>query len=75
MLMILGMEGADSHTSRTFYKEMVQAVILFGVESWMVSPLIGRTLGGFHHRVARRLAKIQPERNRAGTQIYLPLDA
>ena len=34
-----------------------------------MSPRIGRTLGGFHHRVAHCLANMQPMRTGAGTWI------
>ena len=53
---------------------MVQATLLFGAGSWVVYPRIGRTQGGFHHRLDRRLAKIQPGRTGSGRWIYFPLD-
>ena len=34
-----------------FYKAVVQAVLLFVLETWEVNPLIGRMLEGLHHRV------------------------
>ena len=48
MLRILGKEGADPQTYGNFYKAVAQANLLFGVESWVISPMIGSTLGGFH---------------------------
>ena len=57
MLRILGREGADPQTLEFVYKAVVQATLLFGAESWAMSPRIGRILGRFHHRVARRLEK------------------
>ena len=48
--------------------------LLFGVYSWVMSLLIGRTLGVFRHRVARRLGKIQPKRTGEGSWIFTPLD-
>ena len=53
---ILGREGADTRTSGRFYIAIVQAVFLFGLETWVVTPRIKRLLGCFHHRVARRLS-------------------
>ena len=50
--------GSRPRTFRKFYKVVIQAKLLFGGESWVVSPLIGRTLGGFHYRVARQLENI-----------------
>ena len=40
-----------------------------------MSPRIGRTLGGFHHRVDRRLANMQSKRDIMVRWVYLPLDA
>ena len=62
MSQILGREGADPCTDREFYKAVVQATLLFGAESWLMSSWIGRTMGGFQHRVDRRLAKMHPKR-------------
>ena len=62
MSMILGQEVGESRTPRKFYKTVVQAPLLFGAETWVVSPRTGRTLGGFHYRVACRMAKIHPRR-------------
>ena len=60
MSRILGQEGSDTRNSRNFYKAVFQVTLLFGEESWVVYPRIGRILGGFHHRVASRLANMQP---------------
>ena len=35
---------------------MVQGTLLFGVETWVMYPRIGKTLGRFYNRVARWLA-------------------
>ena len=50
---VLGWEGADSRALGNFYIAVVQVVLLFGSEAWVMCPLIGRTLGGFCHRVIR----------------------
>ena len=71
----LGQEGADPRTSRNFYKAVLQVTLLLGTESWVVSPFILRILGGFHHRVSRRLTNMQLKRDVMGRWIYLPLDA
>ena len=39
-----------------------------------VGPPIGRLLGGFHHKVARRLTGRQPRLGRDGLWIYPPLE-
>ena len=40
------------------------------MESWVMKTCIGRILGGFHHRVARRLTGRQPWRVRVGRWVY-----
>ena len=39
-------------------------------ETWVIYPLIGRTLGGFHHRVSCRLMGSQPQRGIYGRWVY-----
>ena len=55
MTQILSREGADPRVSGFFFKYVVQAVLLFGLETWVVTPLMGRALGGFQDQVERRL--------------------
>ena len=62
MFSVLGPEGSDAHNSGTFYKLVVQAILLFGSETWVTTPCIGLTLGGYHHRVDSKLKGIQPQR-------------
>ena len=59
---VLGREGEDARTSGIFYVEVVQVVLLYGLKTWLMSPRIGRTLGGFHHRVSRRMTRRKPRR-------------
>ena len=59
MSRILGWEGELPRTYGKFYK-------LFGTESWVMSPKIGRTLGGLHNRVDLRMANMQLRRTRVG---------
>ena len=67
---ILGWEGEESRTYGTFYKVVVQANLLFGVETWVVSHIIRKNYGGFHHRVARHLAGMRPGRDMMGRWVY-----
>ena len=53
-----------------FYVEVVQAVLLYGLETWVMSPRIVRTLGGFRRSVARRLIEWQPRRVIDGMWVY-----
>ena len=43
-----------------FYKAVVQSVLLFGCETWVITSQVLEVLGGFHHRVARRLSGKHP---------------
>ena len=71
MSRIIGLEGADPHTSGNFYKALVEATLIFGAESWVMPPWIRRTLGCFHYRVFQHMAK---KTDRGGNWIYLSLD-
>ena len=55
MTRILIREGAEPQVSRFFFKSFVQAVLLFVLDAWMVTPRMGRSLGGFQDQLARRL--------------------
>ena len=54
MTIILSREGAEPLVSGFFFKSVVQAVLLFVSETWVVTPRIGRSLGGFQDQMARR---------------------
>ena len=43
-----------------FYKAVVQSVLLYGCETWVITSQVLKALEGFHHRVARRLSGLQP---------------
>ena len=51
MLWVLGREGVDDWTLGPFYVVVLQAVFLYKLETWIMSPRIGRTMVDFHHRV------------------------
>ena len=42
---ILSREGARPHVSIFFFKYIVQFVLLFGAETWVVTPCMGYALG------------------------------
>ena len=50
---VLGREGEDAQTSGLFYVAILKATLLFGSETWEVTPRMVQTVGFFHHRVAR----------------------
>ena len=49
---MLCQEGGDTQTSDMFYKEAVQASLLFLSETGVMTSRTGRTLRGFHYRMA-----------------------
>ena len=52
---ILGWKGANTRVSGIFFKAVVQEVLLFGLETWVVTTNTGWDLGRSHHRVDRRI--------------------
>ena len=52
---------------------VVQAVLLYKSETWVMTPRIVRDLGIFYHRVARRLLGRKPRRVIDGIWRYPPL--
>ena len=46
MTRILSREGAQPRVSGFFFKAVVQAVLLFGSDTWVVTPHMGKDLGG-----------------------------
>ena len=68
----LSREGGDNQTSDSIYSAVIQSVMLYGSETWVMTPCIGRVWGGFHHRVAHRLMGRQPQRVRNGLWVHPP---
>ena len=62
MTRILSREGAEPQVSGLFFKSVVQEVLLFGLGTYVVTPRMGRSLGGFQYQVARRMAGRLPRR-------------
>ena len=50
---IIGQKGANLTVSGMFFKAVVQAVPLFGSETWVTNPHIGQAMGSSQHGVAR----------------------
>ena len=45
------------------------------MDTWVMSPIIGNTLGGFHHRVVYRLVGMLPMKDTPFRWVYPPLVA
>ena len=64
---ILGREGADTQMSGSFNVAVIQAILLFRLEMWEVTPCIKGMLGGSHNRVERRISGKMSRRQADGT--------
>ena len=62
MLHILEYEGVNLWVYGLFYKAVVQAIWLYGLDKCILMPWMVCTLRAFHHRVACQLTGGQPER-------------
>ncbi len=67
---MLRAENATPKTCRMFYKATVQAVLLYGSETWSLSPSSMKRLEGFHIRAAWQMSGKRPERNVDGSWTY-----
>ena len=53
--------------------EGVQAVLLFGSETWVLTPWLEKSIEGSHHRAERRITGMFPKCHRDRTWVYLPI--
>ena len=67
LLQVIGREGADPKVSRAFYTVVAQAILLFGSETWVLTPRMDKALDSFQSRVARRITERQPRQNKDGS--------
>ena len=58
-----------------FYVEVVQAVLLFWSEMWLLNPPLEKALEGLHHRAVLWMAGMGPKRQWDGTWVYTPIEA
>ena len=50
---VLSVQTTDPRVRGYFYKAILQAILLYGSESWVISEFKLKQLRSFHHRVAR----------------------
>ena len=68
---VLRAENASPRVCGLFYKATVQAVLLFGSETWNLTPSSMKRLEGFHLQAAWRMArKYKPRKEPDGTWMY-----
>ena len=75
MSRILIREGSDPKVSGHFFKAVVQVVLMFGAETWVLTPRMERALSSFQNRFVRRLIGRQLRRRGDGSWDYPPLVA
>ena len=67
MTQILSREGTMLRVSGIFLKAVLQAVLIFGLETWVVAPCMGKDLGGYQDQVVRymtgRIPRQKPDRS------------
>ena len=73
LLQIINREGADAKVSGNFFKAVMQAVLLFRAETWVLTPRIERALESFQHGAVRRITGRQPWRMGDGCWKYPPI--
>ena len=71
---VLSREGVDARTSGRIYLVVVQSVMLYGLETWVMKSCVGRVLGRFHHRVDQNMTGRKPQRGRVRVWVYHPLE-
>jgi len=69
---VLRRENAPPRVSAKFYKAIVQSVLLYGSETWVLSSAVLARLEGFHLRAAYRMAKKHVPRRGAEPAVGLP---
>ena len=74
MNQVLSKEGEDARTLGQIYWEVVQSVLLYGSETWILPPRMKRVLGGFHDRVARIMTGQKLRKGRDRGWVYPPLE-
>lgn len=72
MYRILSRQSSDSHTMARFYLAVVQAKLLFGSETWVLTERLLQRLERFHARCARFIAHRHIRRLPDGSWEYPP---
>ena len=58
-----------------FYVAVVQAMILFGLETWVVNPRLEKALVGFHHRAVWKMVGMGTKHQLEVAWVYPPIGA
>ena len=68
-----GPGGSDLKVSRTFYTSVNQVDLIFGTETWVLTPRTEKALASFQSRVTRKITGRQPRIKKDGIWDYPPL--
>ena len=74
MYRVLSYDGANAHTMARFYLAVVQAKLLYGSETWVLSQRTLDRLERFHARCARHVTRRHMRPLPDGTWEYPPTD-
>ena len=66
---IFGREGVDKRKAGRFYVTVVQAGLLFGYKTWVLTPQLEKALKGFHQQAERRMAGMGYKHQKDGTWV------
>ena len=72
---MMGNMGAPIKAQSIMYKAIVQAVLLYGREIWVVTYSMMIVLEGFNHRIARQIAGMTVNKDNGGEWERALLDA
>ena len=75
MVMILGGKWSDKRTVEKFYVAVVKAVLLFGLDIWVVTPQLEKSFSGFHNQAVQRVVGMGLERQLNIIWVYPPIGA
>ena len=73
LMRILVREGVNLRVYGMFFKAVVQVVLLFGSETWVMTPCMEWELGIFQRRGVQHITGRQPRRHTEGGWDYPPL--
>ena len=55
---MLGKTGETIKAREMIYKAVVQEVLMYGIERWVVMDVMMTVLEGFHHSISRQIVEI-----------------
>ena len=67
---VLERTGATLHAWEEICKEVAQLVLLYGINSWVVTGKILKFLTAFHHKAAQRITGMTEKRGSGGEWEY-----